>query len=53
MVEKQAMDRVYRMGQKRNVIVIRYIVKDSIEEVSHERFEFFALQKYFRSNHSL
>lgn len=53
MVEKQAMDRVYRMGQKRNVIVIRYIVRDSIEEVSHERSELFAVQRYLNSNHSL
>ena len=34
MVEEQALDRVYRIGQKRNVKMIRYIVKDSIEEVS-------------------
>jgi SNF2 family DNA or RNA helicase len=35
MAEEQALDRVYRLGQTREVIAIRYIVKDSIEEVSH------------------
>lgn len=31
--EEQALDRVHRMGQKSEVHAIRYIVKDSIEEV--------------------
>lgn len=31
-VEAQAIDRVHRMGQTRNVVATRYIVKDSIEE---------------------
>ena len=35
MAEEQALDRVYRLGQTREVIAVRYIVKDSIEEVSH------------------
>jgi hypothetical protein len=35
MAEEQALDRVYRLGQTREVIAIRYIVKNSIEEVSH------------------
>ena len=35
MAEEQALDRVYRLGQARDVIAIRYIIKDSIEEVSH------------------
>ena len=35
MAEEQALDRVHRLGQTREVIAIRYIVKDSIEEVSH------------------
>jgi len=34
MVEAQAVDRVHRIGQKRDVKVTRYIVKDSVEEVS-------------------
>ena len=34
MVEAQAVDRVYRIGQVRPVRVTRYIVKDSVEEVS-------------------
>ncbi|KIX07367.1 uncharacterized protein Z518_02020 [Rhinocladiella mackenziei CBS 650.93] len=33
MKEEQALDRVYRLGQQREVLAIRYIVKDSIEEV--------------------
>lgn len=35
MAEEQALDKVYRLGQKLEVLAIRYIVKDSIEEVSH------------------
>ncbi|KAJ5192176.1 Helicase C-terminal [Penicillium cf. viridicatum] len=31
MVEAQALDRVHRIGQDRNVTITRYIVKDSIE----------------------
>jgi SWI/SNF-related matrix-associated actin-dependent regulator of chromatin subfamily A3 len=39
MVEKQAIGRVLRLGQKRNVKVVRYIVKGTVEEVSmHQRF---------------
>ena len=30
--ENQAMDRVHRIGQKRPVRVMRFLVKDSIEE---------------------
>jgi SWI/SNF-related matrix-associated actin-dependent regulator of chromatin subfamily A3 len=33
MAEEQALDRVYRIGQMRDVLATRYIVKDSIEEV--------------------
>jgi SWI/SNF-related matrix-associated actin-dependent regulator of chromatin subfamily A3 len=33
MVEEQAAARVHRIGQERDVSIIRYIVKDSIEEV--------------------
>jgi hypothetical protein len=32
--EKQAMARVYRMGQTKPVVAMRYIMRDSIEEVS-------------------
>ena len=39
MAEEQALDRVHRLGQTREVIAIRYIVKDSIEEVSHEAIQ--------------
>jgi SWI/SNF-related matrix-associated actin-dependent regulator of chromatin subfamily A3 len=34
MVESQAIARVVRLGQKKNVSVIRYIMKGTIEEVS-------------------
>lgn len=34
MVEQQALDRLHRIGQKKEVITTRYIIKDSIEEVS-------------------
>jgi len=42
MVEAQAVDRVHRIGQQRDVRVYRYIVSDSIESVrihsGHLRF---------------
>ena len=34
MAEEQAFDRVHRMGQTRAVTVTRYVMKDSIEEVT-------------------
>jgi uncharacterized membrane protein len=34
MAEAQAVNRVHRIGQTRNVTVTRYIVDDSIEKVS-------------------
>ncbi|KAI5843795.1 SNF2 family N-terminal domain-containing protein [Morchella snyderi] len=34
MVEHQALDRLHRIGQKNKVVTTRYIVKNSIEEVS-------------------
>ena len=34
MLEEQALDRVHRIGQTKPVITIRYIIKDSFEEVS-------------------
>ena len=33
MIEAQAVDRVHRIGQRCNVTITRYIVKDSIEKV--------------------
>lgn len=33
MVEAQAVDRVHRIGQNRNVTITRYVVKESIENV--------------------
>lgn len=35
MVEAQAVDRVYRIGQTQEVTVIRYVVPDSVETVRH------------------
>jgi SWI/SNF-related matrix-associated actin-dependent regulator of chromatin subfamily A3 len=35
MAEEQALDRVHRLGQTREVIATRYVVRDSIEEVSY------------------
>jgi len=35
MVEYQAIARVLRLGQKRNVRVVRYIMKDTVEGVSY------------------
>lgn len=34
MAEEQALDRVHRMGQTQEVVATKYVVKDSIEEVS-------------------
>lgn len=34
MIEAQALDRVHRFGQTRDVVATRYIVKNSIEIVS-------------------
>ena len=35
MAEEQALSRIHRMGQTNQVKTIRYIMKDSIEEVGH------------------
>jgi SWI/SNF-related matrix-associated actin-dependent regulator of chromatin subfamily A3 len=35
MIEEQALCRVHRVGQKRIVTTIRYLIRDSFEEVSH------------------
>ena len=34
MVEEQALDRVHRFGQTEDVTTVRYIIKDTWEEVS-------------------
>lgn len=44
MAEAQAVDRVHRIGQTREVEVVRYCVKDSIEEVSQSFPKFFLLR---------
>lgn len=44
MAEAQAVDRVHRIGQTREVEVVRYCVKDSIEEVSQLFPNFFYLR---------
>ena len=33
-VEQQALARIYRMGQKRPVTTVRYVMRDSFEDVS-------------------
>lgn len=38
-VEKQAIDRIYRIGQTRNVIVHRFITMNSIEEFMNEKIK--------------
>jgi SNF2 family DNA or RNA helicase len=41
MAEAQAVDRVHRIGQTRDVVITRYIVDDSIESVSwttHDKY---------------
>ena len=34
MIEDQALDRVHRIGQRKEVTTVRYIVENSLEEVS-------------------
>ena len=38
MVEAQAVDRVHRIGQQKDVFITRYLIKDSIEFVGSQRF---------------
>ena len=40
MVEAQAAARVDRLDQTKDVVIIRYIVEDSIEQVCHARDPF-------------
>lgn len=37
MLEDQALDRVYRIGQTKKVTTIRYVVKGTVEEVSYSQ----------------
>lgn len=46
MAEAQAINRIHRIGQEREVEVVRYIVNDSIEPVRTNT----ELQVYFRSS---
>ena len=39
MIEEQALDRIHRIGQKKPVTTIRYIVKDSFEEVISQHLQ--------------
>ena len=39
MLEEQALDRIHRIGQTKPVTTIRYIIKDSFEEVSLLSFD--------------
>ncbi|PQE05652.1 SNF2 family domain-containing protein [Rutstroemia sp. NJR-2017a BBW] len=45
MIEKQALCRVHRVGQKREVTTIRYLMRDSFEEVSPLSHELLDLKK--------
>ena len=38
-VEAQAIDRVHRMGQTREVVVHRFVIEDSVEERMIERIQ--------------
>ena len=40
MAEAQAVDRVHRIGQTREVVVTRYIMRNSIETVRQEGLEY-------------
>jgi SWI/SNF-related matrix-associated actin-dependent regulator of chromatin subfamily A3 len=35
MIEEQALCRVHRVGQKREVTTVRYLIRGSFEEVCH------------------
>lgn len=37
MIEEQALSRIHRLGQRRNVTMIRYRVRGSFEEVGSRR----------------
>lgn len=37
MVEDQALDRVHRIGQTKEVTTVRYIVRNTLEEVPEHR----------------
>ena len=39
MVEEQALDRVHRFGQTKDVTTVRYVIKDTWEEVSHQMIQ--------------
>jgi hypothetical protein len=38
MIEEQALCRVHRVGQRRDVTTVRYLIRHSFEEVSYEHF---------------
>lgn len=38
MVEEQIFSRLHRMGQNRDVTTIRYVMRDSVEEVMNRIF---------------
>jgi len=46
MAEAQAVDRVHRIGQDRDVVITRYLIKDSIEFVNAPLFPHPALTLY-------
>jgi SNF2 family DNA or RNA helicase len=42
-IEEQAIARAVRMGQTRAVTVVRYVVKNSVEEVSQAQYKGFII----------
>ena len=36
--EKQAISRVYRIGQKKNINVVHFIIKDTLEEEIYNKY---------------
>lgn len=43
MVEDQALDRVHRIGQTKEVTTVRYIVRNTLEQVPQHRYPVFVL----------
>jgi SWI/SNF-related matrix-associated actin-dependent regulator of chromatin subfamily A3 len=59
MVEEQALARIHRIGQTKEVMTIRYVMKDSLEEVistsasNHQRLIFIARHKSSESEEAV
>ena len=44
MVEAQAVDRVHRIGQEREVVITRYIMRNSVEKVDQSTNPFYEIR---------